>query len=232
MPNDAPVFDEDFLSALDDDPTELSAEEFDTDADYAAPPPPLPDGWHEAKLHLIGAKDSQGVLKEAVGPRPWGNIPSTYFTQIDASVVDPGGAQDGKRTNRYNVTTHGDPRQNNASAASLVYRAIKDAPLPGLKPAMHIKAVLDELRGEEPVVWIKTQLEGEPAEASRAYQDAKKAGTLPPGAKKPKTYRGEKNFMENGKVTGRTFDAASGETVVARPTIVDMKPQSFVPPSR
>lgn len=228
MANEQPIYDESLLAALDEDPTELSSTEFDPDADYAAPPPPLPDGWHQAKLNLIGAKDAEGVLKEFVGPRPWGNIPATFFTQIDAVVVDPGGAQDGKRTNRFNVTTHPEERRNNASSAALVYRAITGDPLPGLKPAHHMKVVLDLLRGQAPIVWIKTQLEGEAQEASKTFQEAKKAGNA--GAKKPKTYRGEKSFTQEGKVTGRVFDAESGEFVVGRPAIVDMKPQSFTPP--
>ena len=223
-----PLYDETALAALENDTDEYTPEVFDKDADYAAPPPPLPDRWHLAKLNLIGAKDAEGVLKEFVGPRPWGNIPATYFTQIDATVVDPGGAQDGKRTNRFNVTTHPEERRNNASSASLVYKAITGNPIPGLKPAAHIGLVLDQLRGQSPIVWIKTQLEGEPQEASKAFQEAKKAGQV--GATKPKTYRGEKSFMENGKVTGRVVDPTSGEIVVGRPSIVDMKPQSFVPP--
>lgn len=230
MPNEQPLYDEAALLALEEDTDEFTPEAFDKDADYSAPPPPLPDGWHQAKLNLIGAKDSEGTLKEFVGPRPWGNIPSTYFTQIDATIVDPGGAQDGKRTNRFNVTTHPEERRNNASSASLVYKAITGDPIPGLKPAAHMGLVLDQLRGQSPIVWVKTQLEGEAQEASKAFQEAKKAGDK--SAQKPKTYRGEKSFMENGKVTGRVVDPASGEIVVGRPSITDMKPQSFVPPTK
>lgn len=229
MANETPLYDETALEALENFTDEFTPEQFDQDADYAAPPPPLPDGWHLAQLNLIGAKDKEGVLKEFVGPRPWGNIPATFFTQIDAKVVDQGGAQDGKRTNRFNVTTHPEERRNNASSASLVYKAITGDPIPGLKPAVHMGLVLDQLRGQSPIVWIKTQLEGEAQEASKAAQAAKLAGTA---VKKPKTFRGEKAFSQEGKVTGRVFDADSNEFVVGRPSIVDMKPQSFVPPAK
>lgn len=228
MPTEQPLYDETFLASLENDADEFTPEQFDVDADYASPPPPLPDGWHLAKLNLIGAKDAEGVLKEAVGPRPWGSIPATYFTQIDATVVDLGGAQDGKRTNRFNVTTHPEERRNNASSASLVYKAVVGSPIPGLKPAVHMGLVLDQLRGQTPLVWIKTQLEGEAQEASKVFQEAKKAGNK--DAKKPKTYRGEKAFTQEGKVTGRVFDNDANEFVVGRPQITDMKPQSFVPP--
>lgn len=225
--NEAPQYDETALAALEDFTDEFTPEQFDQDADYAAPPPPLPDGWHMAKLNLIGAK-VEGVLKEFSGPRKWGNIPQTFFTQIDATVVDPSGPQDGKRTNRFNVTTHPEERRNNASSASLVYRAVTEKPIPGLKPAVHMGLVLDLLRGQSPIVWIKTQLEGESSEASKAFQAAKEAGDT--SAKKPKTFRGEKAFTQEGKLTGRTVDPDTNEIVVGRPSIQDMKPQSFTPP--
>lgn len=226
MPNETPTYDETLLESLENDPTEFSSTEFDPDADYAAPPPPLPDGWHLAKLNLIGAKDKDGNLKEFVGPRPWGNIPATYFTQIDATIVDPGGPQDGKRTTRFNVTTHPEERRNGASSASLVYRAITGQPIPGVKPALHMKEVLDLLRGQSPIVMIRTQLEGEAQEASKAFQDAKQRGEQ---GKKPRTFRGEKAFTQEGKLTGRCIDSETGEIVVGRPAIQDIKPQSWEP---
>jgi len=225
MPNDTqPIYDETALAALDVDPTEVG-EAFDEDADYSAPPPPLPDGWHLATLQLVGVKVND-VQQEFSGPRKWGNIPSTFFTQISAKVVDPGGAQDGKQTTRFNVTTHAEERRNGASAASLVYRALTGKPLPGLKQGMHMKAVLDELRGNSKIVWIKTQLEGEAADASKAYREAKERGD-DPLPKKPKTFRGEKTFSENGKVTGRVFDSEAQEWVVGRAAIQDIKPADF-----
>lgn len=226
MPNETPTYDESLLESLENDPTEFSSTEFDPDADYAAPPPPLPDGWHLAKLNLIGAKDKDGVLREFVGPRPWGNILATYFTQIDATIVDPSGPQDGKRTTRFNVTTHPEERRNGASSASLVYRAITGQPIPGVKPALHMKEVLDLLRGQSPIVMIRTQLEGEAQEASKAFQEAKQRGEQ---GKKPRTFRGEKAFTQEGKLTGRCIDPETGEIVVGRPAIQDIKPQSWEP---
>lgn len=229
MPNETPTYDETLLESLENDPTEFSSTEFDPDADYAAPPPPLPDGWHLAKLNLIGAKDKDGNLKEFVGPRPWGNIPATYFTQIDAIIVDPSGPQDGKRTTRFNITTHPEERRNGASSASLVYRAITGEPIPGVKPALHMKEVLDLLRGQSPIVMIRTQLEGEAQEANKAFQEAKQRGEQ---GKKPRTFRGEKAFTQEGKLTGRCIDPETGEIVVGRPAIQDIKPQSFTPPAK
>lgn len=226
MPNETPTYDESLLESLENDPTEFSSTEFDPDADYAAPPPPLPDGWHLAKLNLIGAKDKDGVLREFTGPRPWGNIPATYFTQIEAVVVDPSGPQDGKRTTRFNITTHAEERRNGASSASLVYRAITGQPIPGVKPALHMKEVLDLLRGQSPIVMIRTQLEGEAQEASKAFQEAKQRGEQ---GKKPRTFRGEKSFTQEGKLTGRCIDPETGEIVVGRPAIQDIKPQSWEP---
>lgn len=228
---DTLIYDDEYLATLESDDTQMEGE-FDADADYAAPPPPLPDGWHQAKLSNIGAKDSEGVLRPFVGPRSWGNVPATFFTQIEGTIVDPGGAQDGKKTNRFNVTTHAEERRNNASSASLVYRAITGKPIPGLKPAVHMGAVIEELKGVEPIVWIKTQLEGESPDASKAFGEAKKAGNTE-GLKKPKTFRGQKAFTdaETGKVTGVLVDPETGERVVGRPMITDLKPASFAPPA-
>ena len=78
-----------------------------------------------------------------------------------------------------------------------------------------------ELLQEEPIVWIRTQLEGQAPEASKSYGERKKAGQLSPGEKAPKTYRGQKAFSENGKITGKVTDPATGEVVVGRPAIQD-----------
>jgi hypothetical protein len=73
-------------------------------------------------------------------------------------------------------------------------------------------------------------LEGQPPDAAKAYDAKKKAKTLTAADKKPKTYRGQSAFTQEGKVTGRVLDQETGEFVVGRPNIVDMKPQSFTPP--
>lgn len=232
MPIDnQPITDEAALAALETDDTE--AEGLDKDADYGdqLPPPPIPDDWHQATLHLLGVKDANGQQAEFAGPRKWGNISSTFFTQIEAHVVDPNGPQDGKRTTRFNVTTHAEERRNGASSASLVYRALTGKPLPGMKQGLHMKAVLDELRGNSQVVWIKTQLEGEASDASKAFREAKDRGDNPL-PKRPKTFRTERSFTQDGKLTGRCWDNDAQEWVVGRAAIVDIKPSSFIPPAK
>lgn len=220
------VFDPTLMDSLDEDNTQL-APDFDPDADYAAPAPPLPDGWHMAKLKVQGVKDGENQVP--FKKRAWGNIPSTFHTSIIGIVIDPDGLQGGKIATDNTVTTHCDPKRHNTSKANMIYRAITGKPIPGVSEGQHMKALLQELQGE-PTVWIKTQLEGQAADASKAFSERKKANQLQPGEKAPKTFRGEKAFMENGKLTGRVFDEASGEYVVGRPTIVDYKPADFVPP--
>lgn len=231
MAYEAPIFDEDLLAQAEEDETTVG-KAFDPDSDYAAPPPPIPDTWHQARLRLLGVnKDNTKIPFD--GPRAWGPNVTTFWTQIEAVIVDPGGPQDGKVTNRFNVTTHVEERRHNSSAAALVYRAITGDPLPGVKQGAHIAAVVKALQ-DQPMVWIKTQLEGEASEASKAFGEAKKSMSpeqlKASGIKKPKVYRGEKAFMEDGKVTGRVFDPETNEIVVGRATIVDMKPLSFTPP--
>ena len=222
------VFDPTLMDSLDEDTTTLPAD-WDPDADYNAPPPPLPDGWHQATLSVAGVRDGENLVP--FKKRPWGNIPSTFHTSINARIVDPGGAQDGKFATDNTVTTHADPKRHNTSKVASYYRAIKGKPIPGVSEGAHMKALLEELQSK-PTVWIKTQLVGQASDASRAFSDAKKAngGKAPEGMKAPKTFRGEKAFSENGKLTGRAFDADAGEYVVGRPEIVDVKSISFVPP--
>ena len=227
MPNEV-TFDPTLMDSLDDDNTPLPAE-FDADADYAAPPPPLPDGWYLATLRCAGVKDTDGK-PVPFRKRPWGNIPSTYHTSIEAKIVDPGGLNDGKFATDNTVTTHSDPRRHNTSKVAMFYRGITGQPIPGVSEAQHMKALLTELQGS-PTVYVKTQLEGQAQEAGKAFGERKKAHTLAPGDKGPKTFRGERAFYENGKLTGRVYDEDAKEWVVGRPTIADVKPSSWTPPA-
>lgn len=223
------IFDPTLMDSLDIDETVVPAE-FDQDADYNAPPPPLPDSWYQATLTVAGVRDQDGNLVP-FRKRPWGNIPSTFHTSIQARVQDIGGVQDGKFASDNTVTTHIDPKRYNTSKVATYYRGITGSPIPGVSEGQHMKALLEELQSS-PTVWIKTQLEGQPADASKAFSDAKKANGGRPveGTRAPKTYRGERNFYENGKLTGRVFDEETGEWVVGRPVISDVKPLSFIPP--
>jgi hypothetical protein len=222
------IFDPTLMDSLDEDTTPLPAE-FDADADYNAPPPPLPDGWHMAKLKLAGVKDGDG-RQVPFSKRPWGAIPSTFHTSLTAHMIDPGGAQDGKIATDNTVTTHVDPKRHNTSKAVAYQKAINEGSFRGTSEGQIMKALLEDLQSE-PTVWVRTQLEGQAPEASRAFTEAKKAGSLAPGTKAPKTFRGEKAFTQEGKLTGRAFDADAKEFVVGRPVIVDVKPQSFTPPN-
>jgi len=216
------VFDPTLMDSLDEDTTQI-ASDFDPDADYNAPPPPLPDGWHMATLTVAGVKDENDVI-QAFRKRPWGNIPSTFHTSINARISDPGGLEDGKFATDNTVTTHSDPKRHNTSKVATYYRGITGKPIPGVSEGQHMKALLEALQGS-PTVWVKTQLQGQAQDAGKAFSDAKKAngGKAPEGMKAPKTFRREKSFMEDGKLTGRVFDQASGEWVVGRPEIIDIR---------
>ena len=231
------MFDEDLLAAAESDPDTYTAEEFDVDADYSAPPPPAPDGWYEMELELLGAKDANGTLQAFVGPRTWGTVQKTYFTQIQGKIVAPGTPHDGKTTQRFNVTTHPEERRNSTSSADMVYKAISGRPV-SMSPGTAMVQLVKEFQGAKPRVWVKTQLTGQAQNAGKEYSDAKKAGTLPAGTKPPKTYRGQKAFTdEKGKLTGRVLDDKAhnpnnptDEIVVGQPEIVEMRPESFTPP--
>lgn len=222
------TYDPTLMDSLDDIDALPIPPEFDIDADYNAPPAPLPDNWYQATLTVAGVKGEDGQ-QVPFRKRPWGNIPSTFHTSINAKIIDPGGLQDGKFAGDNTVTTHSDPRRHNTSKVASYYRAITGKPIPGVSEGQHMKALLEELQ-TSPTVWIKTQLEGQASDASKAFSDKKKAGGLAPGEKAPKTFRGEKAFMEDGKLTGRAWDDVAQEWVVGRAQIADVKPMSFTPP--
>jgi len=228
MANEEVTFDPTLIDSLDEDSTALP-QEFDADADYNAPPPPLPDGWYHAVLTVAGVRSEDGSTLVPFRKRPWGQIPSTFHTSISAKIVDPGGLQDGKYASDNTVTTHSDPRRHNTSKVATYYRGITGKPIPGVSEGQHMKALLEELQAA-PTVWIKTQLEGQAADASKAFSEKKKAGQVAPGERAPKTFRGEKAFYEDGKLTGRAWDEAQQEWVVGRPVIADVKPLDFEPP--
>jgi hypothetical protein len=220
MPQEAVVFDPTLMDSLDEDMTQI-APEFDQDADYAAPPPPLPDGTYQMILSCAGVKDENGALVP-FRKRPWGNIPSTFHTSIQGRIVDPGGAQDGKYATDNTVTTHIDPKRHNTSKVAMYYRAVTGKPIPGVSEGQHMKALLEVLQSN-PTVMGTTKLEGQAADASKAFSDKKKAGTLAPGEKAPQTFRGQKAFTQEGVLTGRVFDDKAGEFVVGRPVITAVK---------
>lgn len=223
------TIDDELLAAAENDLETTVGEEFDPDADYAAAPPPLPDGWHQARLVNLGVKVND-VQKEFDGPRPWGPNIKTYYTRVEAQVVDPGGPQNNKKATG-NVTTHNEKTQDGTvrgSAAAMYYRAITGEPIPGVSQGAHIAAVARELRGE-PVVWVRTRLEGQDSDAAQAFNEQKRNGTLETGAKKPPTFRGQKEFTQDGKLTG--VKVVDGVRIVARPIIQEVKHISFTPPT-
>jgi hypothetical protein len=223
------VYDDELLAAAESDMDTSVGEDFDPDAEYNQPAPPLPDGWYYATLKNLGRK-IDGVTKEFEGPRSWGPNITTYYTRAGASVIDPNGPQNNKQATG-NVTTHsektssGSPR---GSSANMYYKAITGQPLPGVGQGAHIALVAKELRSE-PQVWVRTQLQGQDRDAKEAYDAAKKSGTLGKDDKKPPTFKGQKEFTQDGKLTGVKV-LEDGTRIVGRPIIQEVKPKSFTPP--
>lgn len=232
MPDNQLIIDDSLLEAAEADTETTVGADFDPDAEYNLPMPPLPDGWHLATLKNRGVKVGDQV-KEFDGPRPWGNIPSTYWTMVEATITDPDGPQNNKRASG-NITTHRETTQDGrdkGSAAAMYYRAMTGEPIPGVNQGGHIAAVAKELRGE-PTVWVKTQLEGQDSDAQQAWKkrrDEAKAQGQQFTEKAPKTFRGQKAFTDaKGNLTGVKV-LEDGTRIVARPTIVEVKHRSFDP---
>ena len=141
--------------------------------------------------------------------------------RIDPRIVDPGGEQDGKYASDNTVTTAMDINKK-TSKVFTYYRGITGKACPGANEEDNMKAFIKELLNQ-PTVWVKTQLEGQAADASKAFSEKKKAKALTTSDKAPKTFRGQAAFTQEGKLTGRVFDPETKEFVVGRPQIVDIK---------
>src|ERR1700679_2357776 len=96
MPQQEVTFDPTLMDSLDEDMTPLPAE-FDVDADYNAPPPPVPDGWYLATLECAGVMvDGNRVPTTQIKWKGDVTEKGHWWTGIQARIVDPGGLEDGK----------------------------------------------------------------------------------------------------------------------------------------
>jgi hypothetical protein len=206
------VFDSTLLDELDNDNTAV-APDFDPDADYNAPPPPLPDGWYLATLECAGVNvDGQRVPFTQIKWKGDVTEKGHFWTGVQAKVQDPGGLEDGKFASDGLVRTKLDPKRHNTSLVASYYRAITGDPIPGTSEGQHMKAILEKLQ-EKPLVYIKTQLQG-----GYKKEDGSRVNI-----------KGQDKFVnENGKVTGVV--EVDGQRIVGRPAIIDVRNQDFVPP--
>lgn len=231
------VFDPAYMELLEAPVQEGSEPEaFDADADYNRPAPPIKDGWYWATIRNAGVRVNDKIMPYRESQ--WSNETRKYHeVAVKAELhktEDP--IADGKTVfQAMPLRTKPDPDRGNASSMSAAYKALAGHSIAGLPGGGHAKQMVDLLQ-TEPQCWIKVQNILRDQDADKAYSERKKAGTLEPGEKRPKTIYSEKNIMalEGGKdsqghYTGVGVHPETGERCVARAYIVEFKPKDFDP---
>lgn len=219
MPRDEVIYDQSLLEDLEDDNT-LVGDAFDADADAYAPPPPLPDGDYLATLKCGGMRDPEtGARVLYTKPKYKNDHVPHPTTSVTATILDPGGPQDGKWAEDPFVRTKLDDRKG-ASAVSSIYRAVTGKPILGTTEGQHMAALLKVLQ-ENPQVRITTKLQGQYF-ATQEHKDKKEYTKV----------KGEKNFTDpnTGKLTGIAYGKdgepivdVNGDFVMGRPVITGYK---------
>jgi hypothetical protein len=137
------------LMELLDNPTPDIEGDFDPDAEYNRPAPPIHDGWY------YGTFSNAGVYsKGATQPTPfrisrWKNEQKDHFeVAVKAEIQKP---EDPLVNGKHVYTdmalrTKPDPDRNNASGISAAYRALAGEPIKGMSEAQHAKQFVELLQ--------------------------------------------------------------------------------------
>lgn len=230
MPQKEIEYDDQYLSSLEAaDDSEISPAEFDPDADYAKPAPPILDGWYSATVSNAGVKvdDTQRPFRTS----KWSNETRIHYElSIKAelhAVDDP--IVDGKTvwTDRP-LRTAIDPDRGNTSGVASAFRAITGKPILGLNELKHAEQ-LNEVLQEEPLCWVRIQ---------NILADTDAEIATPKGEKRPKKVYGQKRIMalrggtdSQGKFTGVGDHPSTSTRCVARPRIVEFRNKSWEGPT-
>lgn len=216
----------DSLEALDQPDATV---EFDADADYARPAPPIEDGWYfmtfsNGGVYVDGAKVPYRSAQ-------WKNEFKPHFEiAVVGSIIKP----EDSLVNEKHVytgmplTTTPDPDRNNASGVSAAFRALTGKPIAGLPGLKHVQQ-LDEVLKGNPTGWGRVQnilqLDKDGTEAYQAEH-----------GKRAKAVYGQKKIMalpggtnSQGKFSGAADHPANGVRYAAKATLVEFKPADWEP---
>lgn len=157
----------------------LTSEAMDdnTAADAYAVPPPAPDGIWRAKLKAVDIKDGSGQLQRYIAKSFAGMAGGRPFlvTNVEASLIDLGGKNDGVKLTEYWVKTLIDDRKGTSQASTITVKA-GGPNLARSTDKDRMDALLKTLAGE-PEVLVETVWEA----SCQACQDAaKKRGDKAP----------------------------------------------------
>src|SRR5215472_910379 len=208
--------DEAYLQSLmDADTEEFTPDEFDPDADYARPAPPIPVGVYQMKF------SNGGVFHEGnrvpYRSAQWKNETKPHFEiAIKGVIIAPDNPKiDGKFVfTGFPLTTKPEVDRGNQSAVGAAYRALTGKPIPGTKGSEHV-VKLDEVLLGEPIGYARVQNILRDSEAEKAAAES--------GEKRPKTVYGQKKIMalkggtdSQGNFTGAADHPETGNRCAAR----------------
>jgi hypothetical protein len=146
-------------------------------ADAYATPPPLPDGKWRAKAKQVDIKDDKGQLQRyAVFSRPGIESGKPFFaTNVEFSIIDHSGANDGVKLTEYWIKTLIDGRKGTSQSDTMV-RKLGGKTLPSSTDKQRIDLLLATLAAE-PELIIETAWR---AECQTCQETAKKKGDRAP----------------------------------------------------
>lgn len=138
---------------------EGEAEEFDPDAEYALPAPPINDGTYDATIELSNLKDKDGnMVPFREHKAPWETKPHFEFA-IKATLI----SDDPKVNSKFvytplfrPLTTAINAERGNTSQVAAAYKAITGQPIKGVSQKEHARQFY-ELMQEKPIARVKVR---------------------------------------------------------------------------
>lgn len=224
------IYDDAYLSSLEAIDAPDATQEFDPDAEYNRPAPPIPDGWYLMTFSNAGVYNEGS--KVPYRSAQWKNEHKPHFEiAVQGLIAKP----EDLLVNEKHVytdmplTTTPDPERNNASAVSAAFRALIGKPIAGLPGLGHVKQLDEVLRGQ-PTGWGRVQNVLRDRDAEKAAGQA--------GKKRPKAVYGQKKIAalkggtdSQGRYTGAADHPETGTRCVAKAVLVEFKPAEWVPPA-
>ena len=220
------VYDPTYMALLDGDDAPIT-DDFDPDADYNRPMPPIEDGWYYGKVTNAGVYVDGNLVP--FRESQWKNESRKYHeVGVKAEIV----SIDPLYSNKHVYTdmplrTKPDPDRNNASGISGAYRALAGTPITGVPGVGHVKQFI-ELLSTEPMAKFRVQNVLRDRDEEKLIYEGKKAGTVDAGKKNPKAVYGQKKIMalkggvdSKGKFTGAADHPETGTRCAARAYLVE-----------
>lgn len=216
------IYDDNYGLDIEDQPI---AEEFDPDASYNRPAPPIEDGLYDAKVSNFGFT-IDGVV------RPWrvaswkdGRKP--FEVALKAQIIAPDKPLvDGRMVwTDMPFNTLVDPERHTSQVLAAI-KAISGKPGAGVSPKGHVEQLVELLKSE-PICKIYVQNVLHDRDAEKAAQDA--------GEKRPKAVKGQRKIMalpggkdEKGKFTGAADHPITKVRCATKATLLSIRPKETI----